>query len=95
MVKGMTTLPPKPLRSQVVLRRIENRKLRDERKKVHLLDDRSGCPFLGRIEALGDGACGLGVGDVVFFDSVMGRELVMEDDVWVIVDEADVLAILA
>ena len=62
--------------------------------KVELPDDYAGCPDLGVIICVSEGAAEYGFepGMVVFFDMLLGREITTDQGVYVIVHKDDVIA---
>ena len=86
--------PIRPLKGQVVVERLPQSRTRDKESLVATPYDDLGCPYLGLVEAVGEEVAEVGLKDEIFFDSVMGREVVCDGKTWVVVDERDVVATL-
>lgn len=86
--------PIRPLTGQVVVERLPQRRTREKDSLVATPYDDVGCPYLGRVEAVGEEVEEVNLKDEIFFDSVMGREVVCDGKTWVVIDERDVVAAL-
>ena len=80
-----------PRAKHVALQRLEKKVVR-RKSGIELPDDYQGMPHLGEVVRIGSECTEVDVGDKVWFDLVMGREITLDTGTFVLVHVDDLIA---